>query len=80
VSLRKSLSQFVYKHYYPIAVGIFLRVTLIFDWVGGAFSQGGKKFAAQISLLLNFILFFILFNYLVYFCFVRKCHLDKKWF
>ncbi len=24
--------------------------------VGGAFSQGGKKFAAQISLLLNFML------------------------
>jgi len=32
----------------------FLRVTLNFDWVGGAFSQGGKKFAAQISLLLNY--------------------------
>jgi len=32
---------------------LFLRVTLIFDWAGGAFSQGGKKFAAQISLLLN---------------------------
>jgi len=27
--------------------------------VGGAFSQGGKKFAAQISLLLNLSLVFI---------------------
>jgi hypothetical protein len=25
LSLRKSLSQFVYKHYYPIAVGIFFK-------------------------------------------------------
>jgi len=34
MSLRKSLSQFVY--YYTIAVGIFLRVTLISDfWLGG---------------------------------------------
>jgi hypothetical protein len=65
--LRKSLSQFVYKHYYTIAVGIFLRVTLIFDWVGGTFLQGGKKFAAQISLLLNYYALQMRFNLHLFF-------------
>jgi len=52
VSTRFDYVIYVDMDWYTVG---FLRLpwVLIFDWVGGAFLQGDKKFAAQISLLLN---------------------------